>query len=100
MPFGDEIVAEPDRDDVESAMGDVDLVADIQLRFVKFSVRQIYMACSWNDKARNLDAATKDFDTNLFEIREGIMRGTDAGNSHSSIRRTTGVVENKDRIGS
>lgn len=44
-PEEDEIVAEPDRADVELAMGDVDLVADIQLRFVKFSVRQIYMAC-------------------------------------------------------
>ena len=70
VTFGDEIVTEPDRDDVESAMGDVDLVADIQLRFVKFSVRQIYHACGWNDKARDLDIVKKDFEANLFEINK------------------------------
>ncbi|KAH0286100.1 hypothetical protein M436DRAFT_60221 [Aureobasidium namibiae CBS 147.97] len=70
VPFGDEIVTEPDRDDVKIAKGDVDLVADIQLRFVKFSVRQVYMACGWNDKAKDLHAAKRAFDDDSFEHKK------------------------------
>ena len=69
VSFGDEIVTKPDRADVELAMGDVDLVVEIQLRSVKFSVRQIYMACGWNDKAKDLDAARQNVIPIYLSIR-------------------------------
>ena len=70
VPFGDVIGTEPDRDDVQSAMGHEDEVASLQLRFVKFSLRQIYMACGWNDKIEDLHAAKRNFDDDLFEHKK------------------------------
>lgn len=70
MPFGDEIITEHDEDDVEAAKSHVDTLTDIQLCFVKFSVRQVYTACGWNDKAKDLEAAKKDFDADLFVIKK------------------------------
>lgn len=70
VPFGNDIVTEPEDDDVESAKGNVDIVANLQLRFIKSSIRQIYKACGWNTNARDLDTAKKDFDDDLFEIKK------------------------------
>jgi hypothetical protein len=43
VPFGEELIVEPEEDEVGSAKDNADNLAYIQLRFVKFSLREIYI---------------------------------------------------------
>jgi hypothetical protein len=70
VPFGEELITEPGEDEVESAKDDVDSLVYIQLRFVKFSLREIYKACGWNGKATDLSVAKSKFDGDLFEVKK------------------------------
>jgi hypothetical protein len=70
VPSGEELVTEPDEDEV-SEKGDVDILTQLQEKFVKFNSREVYIACGWNDEAEDLDAAKRGFDDELFEIKKG-----------------------------
>jgi hypothetical protein len=70
VPFGEELITEPEEDEVVSAKDDVDNLAWIQLRFVKLNLKEIYKACGWNDKAKELSVAKSKFDGGLFEIKK------------------------------
>ena len=62
VPFGDQIVVEPDEDEVRDAMRDVDIVVQYQAQFIQWSFRDVYMAAGWDATAEDLGTARKDFD--------------------------------------
>ena len=70
VPFESELIKKPTEDEVEAAKGDVDMMAGIQIVFIKFNFRQIYLDCGWNGKAKDLNTAKKYFDDKLFEIKK------------------------------
>jgi hypothetical protein len=70
VPFGEKLITEPEDEELESAKDDVDNLAYNQLRFVKFSLKEIYKACGWNDEAKGLSVAKGKFDGGLFDIKK------------------------------
>ncbi|THX46567.1 hypothetical protein D6D06_10034 [Aureobasidium pullulans] len=62
VPFGDQIVVEPDEDEVRDAMRDADIVVQYQAQFIQWSFRDVYMAAGWDATAEDLETASKDFD--------------------------------------
>jgi len=70
VPFGDELVTEPDRDETEGARRNMDILPQIQERFVRFNLREVYIACGWDTTAKDLDCAKKNFNGEEFEVRK------------------------------
>ncbi|THV65863.1 hypothetical protein D6D27_10334 [Aureobasidium pullulans] len=62
VPFGDQIVVEPDEDEARDAMRDADIVVQYQAQFIQWSFRDVYMAAGWDATAEDLETASKDFD--------------------------------------
>jgi hypothetical protein len=62
VPFGDQIVVEPDEDEVRDAMRDADVMVQYQAQFIQWSFRDVYMAAGWDATAEDLETASKDFD--------------------------------------
>jgi hypothetical protein len=102
VPFREELVTEPDEDEV-SEKGDADILTQLQEKFVKFNFRGVYIACGWDDKAEDLDAAKRGFDDELFDIKkkewmEQTQKVLDQAYeeqwSWSGIRTALGLVEN------
>ncbi|THW11865.1 hypothetical protein D6D24_06939 [Aureobasidium pullulans] len=62
VPFGDQIIVEPDEDEVRDAMRDVDVMVQYQAQFIQWSFRDVYMAAGWDATAEDLETASKDFD--------------------------------------
>jgi hypothetical protein len=70
VPFEDELITKPDQDEVEDARRDMGILTQVQERFVRFNLREVYIACGWNVTARNLESAKSDFDGTQFEIKK------------------------------
>lgn len=70
VPFGGELVTEPEEDEVVSDISDADIFTQLQENFVKFNFREVYKSCGWDDKAEDLDAAKTGFDDELFEVKK------------------------------
>jgi hypothetical protein len=70
VPFEYELIREPDEDEVEDASRDMDILTHLQERFVRFNLREVYIACGWNVTAGDLDSAKSDFNGTQFEIKK------------------------------
>ncbi|KAG9569982.1 hypothetical protein KCU79_g1253, partial [Aureobasidium melanogenum] len=65
-----ELITEPDEEDLRASKGDVDVLDQYQAQFIKFSMRDVYLAAGWDDKADDLSGAKKGFDGDLFDIKK------------------------------
>jgi hypothetical protein len=70
VPFRDEIIENPDVDEVNSSLEDADIKVQCQIRFKQWSFREAYIAAGWNDKAKDLEPARTNFDEDGFESRK------------------------------
>ncbi|CAD0090159.1 unnamed protein product [Aureobasidium mustum] len=70
VPFNEELVEEPNEEDLRASKGDVDVLDQYQAQFIKFSMRDVYLAAGWDDKANDLKGAQKGFDGDLFEVKK------------------------------
>jgi hypothetical protein len=70
VPFGDQLITEPDQDEVEDARSNMDILTHLQERFVRFSLREVYIACGWDVTARDLDSVKSNFNGTQFEIKK------------------------------
>ncbi|CAD0094263.1 unnamed protein product [Aureobasidium vineae] len=101
VPFGEELITEPDEANLVAMKGDVDVLEHDQLRFIKSSLRNVYLAAGWNDTANDLETAKKEFDGDLFEIKklewmkrtqEILDQAYDEGWTWSRIRTDLGLA--------
>jgi hypothetical protein len=70
VPSRDEIIEEPDVDEINSSLKDADIKVQCQIRFIQWSFREVYIAAGWNDKAKDLEGARTNFDEDGFESRK------------------------------
>ncbi|KAH0154333.1 hypothetical protein KCU67_g9101, partial [Aureobasidium melanogenum] len=63
-------VMEPDEEFLRASEGDVDVLDQYQAQFIKFGMREVYLAAGWDDKADDLESAKKEFDGDLFEVKK------------------------------
>jgi hypothetical protein len=70
VPFGDELITQPGQEEVEDTRRDVHILTQIQERFVRFNLREVYIACGWNTTAKDLDSAKNNFSGAQFEMRK------------------------------
>ncbi|KAG9665135.1 hypothetical protein KCU64_g206, partial [Aureobasidium melanogenum] len=70
VPFNEELITEPDEEDLRASKGDVDVLDQYQAQFIKFSMRDVYLAAGWDEKADDLSGAKKGFDGDLFDIKK------------------------------
>lgn len=70
VPFREELIKEPDEENLRSSRGDVDVLDQYQAQFLKFSMREVYLAAGWDDKAADLEAAKEGFNDDLFEVKK------------------------------
>ncbi|KAG9671493.1 hypothetical protein KCU99_g4772, partial [Aureobasidium melanogenum] len=70
IPFNEELITEPDEEHLRASEGDVDVLDQYQAQFIKFGMREVYLAAGWNDKADDLESAKKGFDGDLFEVKK------------------------------
>ncbi|KAH0279467.1 hypothetical protein KCU91_g1749, partial [Aureobasidium melanogenum] len=97
VPFNEELITEPDEEDLRARQGDVDVLDQYQTQFIKFSMRNVYLAAGWDDEADDLKSAKKGFDGDLFEnkkqewiakTQEMLDRAYEEGWEWSRIRMT------------
>lgn len=72
VPFGDQIVVEPDEDEVRDAMRDVDVMVQYQAQFIQWSFREVYISAGWDIDASDLEAAKIDFDADDFAVKKAV----------------------------
>ncbi|KAK6001227.1 hypothetical protein QM012_002558 [Aureobasidium pullulans] len=70
VPFNEELITEPDEDDLRASKGNSDILDHYQARLIKFNLRDVYLAAGWNDEANDLEGAKKQFDGDLFEVKK------------------------------
>ncbi|KAG9569102.1 hypothetical protein KCU71_g1520, partial [Aureobasidium melanogenum] len=70
IPFNEELITEPDEEFLRASEGDVDVLDQYQAQFIKFGMREVYLAAGWDDKADDLESAKKEFDGDLFEVKK------------------------------
>jgi hypothetical protein len=54
VPFRDEIIEEPDVDEVNSSLEDADIKVQCQIRFIQWSLREVYIAAGWKEVGGDL----------------------------------------------
>ncbi|KAG2162838.1 hypothetical protein VTO58DRAFT_110303 [Aureobasidium pullulans] len=72
VPFGDQIVVEPDEDEVRDAMRDADVMVQYQAQFIQWSFRDVYISAGWDIDASDLEAAKIDFDVDDFAVKKAV----------------------------
>ncbi|THX23337.1 hypothetical protein D6D10_10338 [Aureobasidium pullulans] len=72
VPFGDQIVIEPDEDEVRDAMRDVDVMVQYQAQFIQWSFRDVYISGGWDIDASDLEGAKTDFDVDDFAVKKAV----------------------------
>ncbi|KAG9739015.1 hypothetical protein KCU73_g9591, partial [Aureobasidium melanogenum] len=70
VPCNEELIQEADEEDLRATKGNVDALDQYQAQFIKFSIRNVYLAAGWNDNADDLEGAKKVFDGDLFEVKK------------------------------
>lgn len=102
VPLGEELITEPDEEDLRQV--NVDVLDQYQAQFIKFSTRDVYLAAGWHDQADDLEYAKKGFDGDLFEVKkqewiqktqEILDRAYEEGWKWSRIRTTLGLVNSE-----
>ncbi|KAH0351852.1 hypothetical protein KCU81_g2106, partial [Aureobasidium melanogenum] len=68
VPYKEELSSEPDEEYLTQV--NVDVLDQYQAQFIKFSMRHVYLAAGWDDKAADLEAAQRGFDGDLFEAKK------------------------------
>ncbi|THW42702.1 hypothetical protein D6D21_05738 [Aureobasidium pullulans] len=72
VPFGDQIVVEPDEDEVRDAMRDADVMVQYQAQFIQWGFRDVYISAGWDIDASDLEAAKIDFDVDDFAVKKAV----------------------------
>ncbi|CAD0014699.1 unnamed protein product [Aureobasidium pullulans] len=72
VPFGDQIVVEPDEDEVRDAMRDADVTVQYQAQFIQWSFRDVYISAGWDIDASDLEGAKIDFDVDNFAVKKAV----------------------------
>lgn len=70
LPFDNELAVEPDEDELADVMNDADIVTQYQLQLIKRGLKEVYIACGWNDRAADLESARENFSPAEFESRK------------------------------
>ncbi|KAG9606009.1 hypothetical protein KCU77_g533, partial [Aureobasidium melanogenum] len=100
VPCNEELITEPDEDDLRASKGNVDILDQHQAQFIKFSMRDVYLAAGWDDKADDLESAKKGYDDDLFEVKkqewirktqETLDQAYEEGWQWSRVRTTLGL---------
>lgn len=104
VPCNEELITEPEEDDLRASKGNMDVLEQYQAQFIKFSMRDVYLAAGWDDRADDLEGARKNFDGDLFEVKkqewisrtqEILDRAYEEGWKWSRIRTTLNLGNNE-----
>ncbi|KAG9701149.1 hypothetical protein KCU95_g2568, partial [Aureobasidium melanogenum] len=68
VPFNEELITEPNEEGLREV--DVNILDQYQVQFIKFSMRDVYLAAGWDDEAEDLESAKRGFDGDLFEVKK------------------------------